>query len=146
MGQKIKMWLINFMNGRYGTRGLDRLNKFMIALYFIFAVVNLLLGLIFGGVLGILNLLSWVLFILFIFRTMSRNIPKREAENLKFIEIADQLKRFLRRQLNRLKEIKTHRYRKCPNCKAVLRLKRKTGELDVTCPRCHETFKVKIRF
>ena len=37
-----------------------------------------------------------------------------------------------------------HVYKKCPHCRAQLRLPRKKGEHDVCCPRCKVTFSVKI--
>ena len=37
---------------------------------------------------------------------------------------------------------KTHIYRKCPNCKAEIRLPKKKGKHVCTCPRCKKDFDV----
>lgn len=141
---KFRMWLVRFMDGRYGTCGVDSLNKFLFGAYFVLILLNLLSSRILGGSFLLLTLLYWAALIFLVFRTMSRNIPKRQAENARFTEIWTKVKRFFKRQINRVKDIKTHRYRKCTHCKAVLRLPRKKGTMSVTCPRCHESFDVKI--
>ena len=43
------------------------------------------------------------------------------------------------------KNDKCHVYRKCPNCKAVLRLPNKVGKHTTVCPRCNKEFKVRVR-
>ena len=144
MGQKFKMWLIRFMEGRYGTYGIDKYNRFLMIAYLVMTVINLILSIVLGGTLMPLVVLSWAAFILFVFRSMSRRVEARRAENVKFEQISGSVRRFLRRQINRLKEIRTHRYRKCRHCRAVLRLPRKTGTMTVTCPRCRKDFEVKI--
>lgn len=146
MGQKFRMWLIRVMEGRYGTRGVDPFNRFLIIAYFALTVLNLLLSVVLGGTLLLPTVLSWAAFILFLFRTFSRNIPKREMENEKYLSVSRDVKRFFRRQVNRVKEFKTHRYRKCTHCKAVLRLPRRKGTMKVNCPRCRQEFSVKILF
>ena len=40
---------------------------------------------------------------------------------------------------------KEHCYKKCSKCKTVLRLPKQKGEHTVQCPKCRESFKVKIR-
>ena len=39
---------------------------------------------------------------------------------------------------------KTHVFKKCPGCKAVLRLPRKKGKHTVNCPHCHKNFTVHV--
>lgn len=78
------------------------------------------------------------------FRILSKNIYKRAAENRRFQKIWNAVKNFFILQKNRIKDIKTHRYRKCKYCKATLRLKRKRGKHTVRCPKCRGEFKVNI--
>ena len=69
------------------------------------------------------------------FRVLSKNIPKRQAENRKFINIHYTLKG----RINRLKirhSDKTHKYYTCPSCKASLRVPKGKGRIVITCPRC----------
>ena len=70
------------------------------------------------------------------FRTMSRNIAKRRAENQKFCN-------FFKLRKNKFRDRKTHVYRKCPSCKAVLRLPKAKGKHTVSCPKCKNKFSVR---
>lgn len=78
------------------------------------------------------------------FRILSKNIYKRTAENRRYQKIWNAVKNFFVLQKNRIKDIKTHRYRKCKYCKATLRLKRRRGKHNVRCPKCRGEFKVNI--
>lgn len=136
MWQRFKMALINFMDGRNGT---DEYNRFLVVLWLILWVVTLFLPI------PLLLILSLFLIGYSLFRSFSRNIQKRQAENAKYLAIKKKVVQFFKRQKNRLRDIKTHRYRKCPQCKAILRLPLKKGEIAVDCPRCKEHFTVNIR-
>ncbi|MBO2515985.1 MAG: hypothetical protein CW338_01735 [Clostridiales bacterium] len=136
MWQRFKMWLINFMDGRNGT---DEFGRFLLIPWLILWVLQMFFPL------RILFILSIALIIYMIFRSFSRNLEKRQAENAKYLQIRKKVLQFLKRQKNRLRDIKTHRYRKCPQCRAILRLPLKKGEVQVDCPRCREHFTVNIR-
>ena len=73
----------------------------------------------------------------------SRNHDKRTAENRKYIELTSGLKTKLRQFIKRMKNRRDYRYFKCPNCKVLMRLKRGSGEKDITCVRCGYQFKQK---
>ena len=126
-----------FMAGRYGS---DQLNHFLFIAYFIIWVVarffrnRPIAGTVFMLVLwGILGLL--------LFRTLSRNIPRRQAENQKFLRIWNPIGRWFGFQWERLRNIRRYRYRRCPGCSARLRLPIKRGRRTVTCQRCRTQFK-----
>ncbi len=62
------------------------------------------------------------------------------------------MRRFLRKtrkffilQKNKLRDRKTHVYRECPRCHAVLRLPKKAGSHRAKCPRCTESFEVLVK-
>lgn len=116
--------LARFMWGRYGN---DRLNRFLMILYLIFWVLSVVFrgwtGLIFYALTTLT--MVWVLW-----RMLSRNIPRRQAEN-----------RWYLHQLTRLKDIRRYRYRRCPHCRGMLRLPIKRGRRTVTCHRCRGQFK-----
>lgn len=78
------------------------------------------------------------------FRILSKNIYRRSSENRRFKLIFDSVKNFFVLTKNRIRDIKTHRYRKCKYCKACLRLKRRRGKHTVRCPKCKGEFKVNI--
>ena len=79
-----------------------------------------------------------------LFRMFSRKIYKRRAENEKFLKIWNPIKNKFRLMKNKRRDRKTHVYKKCPKCKAVLRLPKQKGKHTVRCPKCSERFDVKI--
>lgn len=79
-----------------------------------------------------------------IFRFMSKNIYKRQAENRAFLGIVSKIKDFFNLQKRKFTDRKTHVYRTCPSCKKHLRLPKKKGEHNVCCPCCKNNFSVKI--
>lgn len=133
-GQKIKMALAHFMQGRHGA---DNLGMFTL-------IAGLVLSLVasFTGI-GILSTLGLALYIWTIFRMFSKNNEKRQAENRKYIELTGNWKTKYKQFMNRIKNRKQYKYFKCPQCKAMLRLTRGCGEKEITCPRCQHQFKQK---
>ena len=73
-------------------------------------------------------LLSYVLMIWAICRSLSRNTYKRYQENRKFMQFFDRLKD------------RQHRYFDCPKCRQMGRVPRGKGKISITCPRCKEKF------
>ena len=141
---KLKNALYRFMYGRYGT---DNLSRAILWCYSGVLILYLILYVVFGFTMGenalamtILHvcyfLVAGALVYLLIFRMFSRNIAKRRAENEKFCG-------FFKLRKNIYRDRKTHVYRKCPKCRAVLRLPRSKGKHTVVCPRCKERFEVK---
>lgn len=132
---RIKMALMRFMSGRYGNDDLGKLNFW---LYLILLVLNIFLRS------RIVYIIEALVIFLYFFRAFSRNIPKRQSENYKYLAIKTKIKQFFKRTKNRFRDRKTHVYRKCPNCKVFLRLPKKKGEHVCTCPKCRRDFNVKI--
>lgn len=133
--ENLRNKLARFMYGRYGS---DQLNNALLVIYFAFIVLNIFLKSSFIYILAT-AILFWSCF-----RIFSKNIFKRRMENEKFLNIWNSIKADNSLLIRRIKEIKTHRFRKCPNCKKVLRLPRKKGNHVVECPCCHNEFKVHI--
>jgi hypothetical protein len=133
---RLKAALTRFMTGRYGV---DQLYYALFAAYIVFFVLGFILNI------GIVGLLTWVTIGLMVFRTFSRNTAKRRAENEKYLALRKLATQAGLRTVHRVRDIKTHRYRKCANCKAIIRLPRTLGEHTVTCPACKKDFKINIR-
>lgn len=127
--------LIRFM---YGRNGNDKLNQFLFWIYFVLLLTNLFLKSV------ILWVVELILVALYMFRFLSRNIYRRQTENRKFLKIWNKFTGFFKLQKNKFRDRKTHVYRKCEHCKAVLRLPKKKGKHTVRCPQCNKTFSVKI--
>ena len=133
---KIKSAMYRFMYGRYGG---DKLNNVLIFTYLgLFIVHSIVFAIVPEPpvVRIVYILLTSALVFLAFFRMMSRNIYKRRKENEKFTG-------FFKLIRNRFKDRKTHVYRKCKHCRAVLRLPKARGKHTVVCPRCKTRFSVR---
>ena len=132
-----------FMRGRYGN---DKLNTFIWILAGILYVINLFMRIFFGARSPILIIIILVLAVLAIMRSLSTNITKRMYENRRFMSVNTAISDFVKRQWMKIRDFKTHRYIRCPYCKAQLRLKKRTGPQQIHCPRCDKDFKKNIYF
>ncbi|MGI5824180.1 MAG: hypothetical protein ACOX7J_01275 [Bacillota bacterium] len=133
---RLREMMIRFMAGRYGS---DNLNWLIFWLYLAMFVVYLITRAV------VFYYIGFVLILLYIFRTLSRNIYRRQLENQKYLNSTKGIRVFCRRQKNRWRDRKTHVYRKCPGCKTFLRLPKKKGTHIVVCPKCRKEFEVKVR-
>ena len=127
--------IARFMAGRYG---IDRLYHFLMVLCFILIVVNLFVHSF------IIATLEFALLIYATFRVLSRNVYKRQKENLAFLKITEKPTAFFKLIKCKWRDRKTHVYRKCPSCKNNLRLPKQKGAHTVVCPYCKNRFDVKI--
>lgn len=126
-----------FMRGRYGN---DKLNTLIWIVAGVLYIVNLFVGS------PILMIVVLVLIALAVVRALSTNITKRLYENNRFVSFYTVIFDFFKRQFMKVKDFKTHRYIRCPYCKAQLRLKKRTGVQHIHCPRCNQDFKKNILF
>ena len=129
-------WLKRFMYGRYGG---DNLSKALLVLSFILLMVSNLLP----RSLAVLILIAYIPGFICIYRMFSRNIFKRRQENYKYLKIRNSVVFWFKGKLKTTKDLKTHKYFKCPNCRQKLRVPRKQGKIAVTCPKCRNSFKGK---
>lgn len=138
MFNKLKNKLIRFMYGRYGN---DNLNRALLVAYIALVIVGMFLR----GIAKVVVLaLTLVTAIVIFSRMLSKNIYKRSAENRKFLSVKTKISSAAALRKSMWRDRKTHSYKKCPYCKAVLRLPKKRGEHLVDCPKCKREFKVKI--
>ena len=124
-----------FMAGRYGP---DQLYLAILAGSLILLVVGAILRRTIPGFAVELcgcGLLVWALV-----RSFSRNIPARRRENEKFLKLWLPIRSRVSGLLLRLKCSGTHRFFRCPGCGNLLRVPRKKGKIEITCPRCGERF------
>lgn len=82
---------------------------------------------------SIVSSVSLAVFIYAYYRVFSRNITKRRAENIAFIGF------FTRKKL-RFQQRKTHKFYSCPKCKAMLRVPKGRGKIEITCKQCGTQF------
>lgn len=127
-------WLKKFMYGRYGA---DQLSIALIVLSLVLSFVTAVIPIPF------IRLLTYIPLILCYFRFLSKNLAKRRAENAYFLTYWHPIKKRGTKKLNRLKDIKTHHYYKCPQCSQTLRVPRGKGKIRITCPTCKNKFSKK---
>jgi len=119
------------MLGRYGP---DHLAIALIVLSFIISLLYAILGV------TALLYISYIIFGIVIFRMLSRNIYRRRAENDKFIRYWWPVRTKIKRRVESIRQRRTHKFFKCPNCKNTLRVPRGKGKPQVTCPKCGTRF------
>jgi len=125
------------MQNRYG---MDKLNNTILGIILLLYFINLF------AKSTIMILVILLLIVLMIFRALSKNITKRMYENRRFVGLFTAVGDFFKRQYMKVRDFRTHRYVRCPNCKAQLRLKKRTGVQHIHCPRCNKDFKKNIPF
>ena len=128
--------LYRFMSGRYG---MDALYKFLQVLFWISFVVNLFLRS------TVMSVITWVILIVMLLRVFSRRHEARRRENELYLQLSKPLRSWGSLQMRKIRD-RNHRFRRCPNCRTILRLPVKKGKHTVTCPMCHQDVKVRIRF
>ena len=132
--QKTRAWLQKIMKG---CRGADELSLALLVFGLILTFVSSFTGI------GLLYLVGLASYGFSIFRMFSRKIEKRYAENVKFTTFWRKATGEVKQSFNRLKNVRSYKYFKCPQCRSRLRLPRKVGEVTVTCGKCHHAFKQK---
>lgn len=127
--------------GRFmvGRNGIDQLYNFMIWVCIALIVLNLFLDSV------IISSMETLMIVYSLFRVLSRDIYQRQKENRKFLQIWNPIKNSFKLQKNKIKDRKVSVYKRCPACKANLRLPRRKGKHTVKCPRCLREFETKIR-
>ncbi len=119
--------LQQFMVGRYGN---DEFTLFL-------SLAGLILGLLANfKYLGFLYYIGAILIIFGLFRTLSKNYNARRKELNWYLLWSAKPKAEIKLLINRIQERETHKYFKCKNCKAVLRVPKGRGKIEITCPKC----------
>ncbi len=134
--------LMQFMTGRNGP---DALTYSTLVLSLLLSFVNIILRFFTSSLItAIVQLLVYILLGYVVFRLLSRNIYARKKENDWFMARLNILKRKMEIR-NQQKADMCHIYKKCPKCKAVLRLPHRIGKHKTVCPRCSNEFTVRVR-
>jgi len=130
MKEKIRQ----FMVGRYGT---DAFGGFTLGVTIVFIVLDVIFKLPLFGLLAVITLFFSY------FRMFSRNIPKRSAENGRYLFYRQKYFGWWDRKKRQLLDLRTHHIYRCPQCRQKIRIPRGKGMIEVRCPKCNTTFKKK---
>lgn len=122
--------LRRFMYGRYGN---DQLNFFLLIAGCVITCIFSFVDIPFVHYLGMLP------YIAVIFRTLSKNIPARQKENAKFLELSAPWRKFIVKKYRQFQD-KDHKYYACPKCHNTLRVPKGRGKIKISCPHCQKEF------
>ena len=120
-----------FMIGRYGT---DTLNRHLIVLWCVLAVLNIFFSSL------VLYFLELFVSFYALFRALSRNIVKRQRENAAYYRLSSRFMKGFSHVFVRFRDRKTTRFFRCPKCSAPIKMPRKVGRFRIRCQRCGESF------
>ena len=128
----MRQWLEQFnrmyavwMQGRYGK---DELNQFLLLV----SLVPIVISLFFPKVLYVALIPAGFA----LYRWYSKDFTKRRKERDTYIRMFEDAAQWLKVQHRKWEDRKTHRYFTCENCKAVFRVPKGKGNIEVTCPKC----------
>ena len=126
--------IARFMLGRNGQ---DPLNIFIL----IVATLALVLGSFLRNFVGdILRLITLALIAVSWFRMLSKNLPRRRAENARYLRWRYQVSGFFRCQKTRWEQRRDYRFFTCPSCRSTLRVPRGRGRIRIVCRKCGSSF------
>ncbi len=132
---KFTQKMMRFMYGRYG---IDELYYGLFALCLALCLLHSITGM------AAFSVLSTLVVVFIMYRVLSKNADKRRAENRMFLKLWNPVKNWFSYQHDRFRDRKDYRYRKCPGCRAIIKLPNQKGKHTTTCPRCHNKFNVRI--
>ena len=130
--QNFLIKLRNFMAGR---NGIDKLTTGLVAIYGVLCFIKIFLRYFLIGYI-VISVLQYAVLAFALFRVLSKNLPKRYGENLKFEQFLYAWKPYVEHMKLRVKFFKTHRFRTCKGCGEFLRLTKGKHRKHITCPKC----------
>ena len=118
-----------------GRQGMDELSK----LLFWTAIGGYVLAVVLPGALrALLSSFATMFLAVAFLRAFSRDLPRREAENLLLLRYRDRKKREREAAKDRRAHSREYKYFKCPGCGTWLRVPRHKGKVHINC-RCGYT-------
>ncbi|HWQ58878.1 MAG TPA: hypothetical protein VN540_07625 [Clostridia bacterium] len=130
--------IARFMQGRNGPDSLSRACSVTSIVVLVAAIILQSAGAKAAG--SILWYFALALIAVCYWRMLSKNITKRYRENVWYLNLRDRFLGFFRREFAHVKQLKTHRFFRCPSCKQRVRTPRGKGKIRVTCPKCGASF------
>ena len=130
-----------FFYGRYGS---DPFNRFLSGCALVLLVLSVVINLLKAPTVSSLFYLAALAVLIYsLFRSLSKNIYKRQEENGKYLVLKTRLRGKISGWKQRWKDRKSYRYFRCPACKASLRVPRGKGKIRITCRKCGHMFEEK---
>ena len=132
--QRIGNAMVRFM---YGRNGMDQLNRALIFLYLGLCVLRTILLLALESIVParIADVLLWGVLVGLFFRMFSKNLPRRRAENQKWVNWWWRARSSSSGARARHAD-KEHKYFTCKQCTTICRVPVGKGKIIITCPKC----------
>lgn len=140
----MRNFLYKFSAFMQGRNGFDELGGALIVLSLVLNILSRFFFAFFWIRNG-LQIASLLIFGYCIFRFLSTNLYQRSKENDIFKPAIRGVVDFFKLTYKRFRDGRTHRYYKCPQCKAQLRVKNIKGKHTIRCPKCGTHFEKTIR-
>ena len=139
--QRMGMAVARFM---YGRNGVDQLNRALATVYLILFFVGMLISnLLKSDALAyVFTVLENILVLILLFRTFSKNLYKRRAENQRWVNWWWKIKSNNAGAKARHAD-KDHKYFTCKQCKTICRVPVGKGKIIITCPKCRAQIQAK---
>ena len=118
----------------YGRNGNDQLNLALLMVYILVVLLQAVLVRI-ETVRTVLEIVSLLLALVILFRSFSKNLARRRAENARFLNWWHPVKSRISGAQQRRKD-KDHKYFTCKSCKTICRVPVGKGKIEITCPKC----------
>lgn len=132
--QNLRVAFGRFMLGR---NGMDQLNYALLWAYLLICLAraiavwasrSLTVGRIF-------DVLADVALVVMIYRVLSRNVTRRQAENLRWLNWRNRALRVADGAIKRHRD-REHKYYTCKRCGTICRVPTGKGNIVITCPKC----------
>lgn len=126
----MQKWAYKFsqwMQGRYGN---DELNKLMLISGTVCFVLSIF------KYFRIFYIFAVLLLFFACYRCYSKNVYARQRERAAYLRIRGSFTDYWVLRKRMWNDRKTHKYFKCPQCSARLRVPKNRGKIEVTCPKC----------
>lgn len=120
-----------FMTGRYGN---DKMNQVLSWVSLALVLVGIIVDVNIFYTVGI------VLLVYIYYRSFSRNISKRYAENQAFLQQYYRLTGWFTNKKRSMERNKGYRVFACPQCKQKLRVPKGKGKISIHCSKCGNDF------
>ena len=126
-----------FSRFMYGRNGGDQLNMALLVCYLIIWLLGSLLAAITHSAIlsSTVNVLLSAITVVLFWRTFSKNLTKRRAENAKLLTWWNPIRAKLFGAIQRRQD-KSHKYFTCRACKTICRVPAGKGKIEITCPKC----------
>ena len=141
MWYKFKCAVARFM---YGRNGMDPLNMALFTAYIVLWIVQMIMVSVLKSEIfaSIMEVLVTALCLIVLFRMFSKNLPKRRAENQKWMSWLWGIKNRNAGAKARRAD-RDHKYFTCKTCGTVCRVPVGKGKIIITCPKCRSQIQAK---